>query len=172
MGDLQQRIIEHGEAMAALSYRVDQLLAGIEQRTAEAREMLGRYQGLKREASVALAGAGDAFHAAQRGFRRADDLFADLHALKDIHVALSLQVNQYVQREQDPEQARRVLSGFMQIRRALRRTHKQIEKCSREARMAERAIDEDRGQAGAEGEPGRAALLKERMMSNDSQRSA
>lgn len=140
--DLQQKIIRHQEALAALGRRVDQVLASVEALTLEAHEFLTEYQEKKRAAGKALGAAGSQFLRAQRAFRNADDLLVDLTAIKDVHVVLSQAVNNLLAKGNSAE-ARRVLRDLMKTRRALRATYRRIERCRGEARMAEISNDGD-----------------------------
>jgi hypothetical protein len=134
---LQKRIAEHHEALAILSRRVDQVLVGVEALTLEAHESLAEYQEKKRQAGRALSAASRKFLLAQRAFGKADDLFADVTAVENIHIALSHSVNDLMARNNSAE-VRRILREFMKIRRAFRATYRQIERCRKEARMAEK----------------------------------
>jgi len=139
--DLQQKVARHQEALTVLGGRVDQVLARVEVLTREAHECLAEYQERKRAAGEALGAAGRQFLLAQRAFRKADDLRVDLGAIRDIHVALSRAVNDLLAQGNSAE-ARRVLHDLMKTRRTLRATHRRIERCRGEARMAEAGGDE------------------------------
>lgn len=138
--DLKQKIVRHQEALAVLGRRVDQVLASVEALTLEAHEFLAEYQEKKRAAGKALGAAGRQFLLAQRAFRKADDLLADLTAIKDTHAALSQAVTSLLATGNSAE-ARRVLRDLMKTRRALRATYRRIERCRGEARMAETSND-------------------------------
>ena len=125
---VQQKITEHQETLAALTRRVDQILVNVEALTLEAYEFLAEYQEKKREASQALGAAGRQFLLAQRAFRKADDLLADLTAIKDTHTALSHAANSLLA-QGDSAEARQVLRDLMKTRRTLRATCRRIEQC-------------------------------------------
>ncbi|MBM4026748.1 MAG: hypothetical protein FJ280_15290 [Planctomycetes bacterium] len=141
MSDLRQQIDEHRQALAALGRRIDQVLVAVDSFTAEARERLAEYQVQKRLAGESLGAAGQSFHAAHLAFGKAGELLTDLEVLKAVHVGLSHAVNELLTREPDSEAARRVLTDFMAIRRSLKRTFRRIDRCRREARLAEAPAD-------------------------------
>ncbi|OHB67883.1 MAG: hypothetical protein A2Y76_11365 [Planctomycetes bacterium RBG_13_60_9] len=139
MDELSQQIAEHQAAVGALNSRVDQLTAAVDEATAAARSLLEQYQERKRQAGEALGTAGRQFLTAQRMFRRADDLLADLAALKEAHVTLSYQVSAFVKGDADRDEVQRVLRDFVSTRRVLQRTYRRIERCRHDARAADEA---------------------------------
>jgi len=132
--NLQKRIAEHHEALAALSKRIDQVIVGVETLTLEAHESLAEYQERKRQARNALSTASRKFLLAQRAFGKADDLLVDVTALRNTHIALSHSVNNLLVRDDSPE-ARWVLREFMKTRRIFQATYQRIERYRREARL-------------------------------------
>jgi ABC-type transporter Mla subunit MlaD len=133
---LEREIAEHRESLAALNGRLNRLIAGIEALTAETRELLGEYQERKRQAGEALGAISRQFQSAQRAFHKVHELFADLEGIKSTHVNLSSAVNAFLG-QGDSEEARRVLREFTKIRRSLQSTYRRIERCRKDAQVAE-----------------------------------